>query len=97
MIIFAWLYYSSYYILISILITLVMNRLLNKLWLTPLLINAIAALLLLTVTNVGWIDREAATYAMYFNYVPVVLTSIVTNLVIYIRRKYKKDKKGKYE
>lgn len=96
MIILAWFYYSFYYILIGILITLVMDRLLKNLWLTPLLINAIAVILLLTVTKLGWIDRRAATYAMYFNYVPVVLTSIITNLVVYLRSRNRKGKKGKY-
>lgn len=92
MIILAWLYYSWYYILLSVLVTLMLNRLFKKLWLPPLLINAIAALLLLYMTRSGMLNQQAASYAMYFNYVPVVLSSIITNIVIYFRQKNSRHK-----
>ncbi|MDO5096053.1 MAG: hypothetical protein Q4D65_05775 [Peptostreptococcaceae bacterium] len=92
MIILAWLYYSWYYILLSVLVTLMLNRLFKKLWLPPLLINAIAVLLLLYMTKSGMLHQEAASYAMYFNYVPVVLSSIITNIVIYFRQKNSRRK-----
>lgn len=89
MIILAWFYYSSLYIALGILVTVVINRLTNRLYLAPLLINAIAAIVLFTVVRLGMIGTEAATYAMYFNYVPVVLTSVITNGIIFIYRRIK--------
>lgn len=90
MIILAWLYYSSYYILMAIVITLMMNRLVKKLWLTPLIMNAIASLLLYFSVKLNWITGQDATYAMYFNYMPVILTSIITNLIVYAAIRLKK-------
>lgn len=91
-IVFAWFYYSSYYIAISILVTLFLNRLSSKLWLAPLIVNAICAVVLIGGVKLGVLSETQATYGMYFNYLPVVITSILTNLSIYIARKLKKRK-----
>ncbi len=88
--IFGWLYYSSYYILLGVLVTLMLNRILKKLWLPPLIINAIAVVILIAVIKLGLIDSEAASFAMYFNYVPVVLASIITNATVFAARRLKK-------
>ena len=94
MIILAWFYYSSWYILLGVLVTLGINHLTKRLYLAPLFINAIAALLLFGVARMELVSREAATYAMYFNYVPVVLTSVITNGIIFIRRRIKQKQEG---
>lgn len=81
MIIFvAWFYYSKLYILGSLFVTFLLNKTTNKLYLPPLIINMVSVILLLLSTG----DR---TYAMYFNYMPVVTTSIIMNLSIYIYKK----------
>ncbi|WP_068268081.1 hypothetical protein [Caviibacter abscessus] len=81
MIIFiAWFYYSKLYILGSLFVTLLLNRTTDKLYLPPLIINMVSVILLFLSTG----DR---TYALYFNYMPVVTTSIILNLSIYIYRK----------
>lgn len=77
MLIFAWLYYSSLYIVGSIIITLALNKVVKKLYLAPLIINMISVILLL-------ISKGDRTYSMYFIYVPVVLASSILNVLIYI-------------
>ncbi len=89
MIILAWFYYSMIYIALGLVVTLVINRLLQKLYLAPLIINAIAAILLFGVAKMHWISEADATFAMYFTYVPVVLTSVITNGTIFIYRRIK--------
>ncbi len=77
MIIIGWFYYSKLYILGSLFVTILLNKITDKLYLPPLIINMVSVILLFLSTS----DR---TYAMYFNYLPVVTTSILFNLIIYI-------------
>ena len=77
MIIIGWFYYSKLYILGSLFVTILLNKITDKLYLPPLIINMVSVILLFLPTG----DR---TYAMYFNYLPVVTTSILFNLIIYI-------------
>ncbi|CAM3212074.1 hypothetical protein STFE110948_06185 [Streptobacillus felis] len=83
MIILLWLYYSKLYILGSLLITFILNKVTNKLYLPPLIINMVAVIMLFIIP---YQDR---TYAMYFNYMPTVVTSALLNLIIYLLRKYR--------
>lgn len=83
MIILLWFYYSKLYILGSIFITYLLNKLTNKLYYPPLIINMISVILLL-------ISGGNKTEYMYLAYMPVVMSSIVFNLLIYILRKLKK-------
>lgn len=80
MIFIAWFYYSKIYILGSLFVTFLLNKTTNKLYLPPLIINMISVILLFLSTG----DRS---YAMYFNYMPVITASIIFNLSIYIYRK----------
>lgn len=74
-----WLYYSKIYILGSILITLLLNKVFEKLYYAPLIINMVSVILLLMV-------KTNKTESMYLIYVPVVLTSVITNIVIKLIR-----------
>lgn len=80
-IILAWLYYSKIYILGSLAITHVLNKAFKKLYIAPLLINMVSVILLFLV------DENARTYAMYFSYMPVVISSILLNITIYFLKK----------
>ncbi|WP_156299799.1 hypothetical protein [Streptobacillus canis] len=80
MIVLLWLYYSKLYILGSLLVTFLMNRVTKKLYLPPLIINMVAVIMLFIIP---YKDR---TYAMYFNYMPTVVTSALLNLTIYLLR-----------
>lgn len=89
---FGWFYYGIYYMAISLVVTLFLNRLTSKLWLPPLIINAICVIVLIGGIKFQMISAEQATFGVYFNYLPVVSTSIVTNLVLFIIRKLKERK-----
>lgn len=82
-IILAWFYYSKIYIIGSIFITMFLNKITNKLYMPPLIINMISILLILLI------PYKERTYAMYFSYMPVVTFSILTNFCIYIFRKFR--------
>lgn len=89
MIILAWFYYSFYYLLLGAFITIFINRLTKKLYIAPLLINAISGIMLIVVAKYNIISAEQATYALYFNYMPTVAISIIINLILYINKKIK--------
>lgn len=87
--IYGWFYYSTYYMLASAFMTVALNRVTKRLWLTPLIINAVSIAVLLLAATSGWIPTENATYAMYFNYMPIVFASASINVCIGIYRKIK--------
>lgn len=93
MIILAWFYYSFYYLLLGAFVTLFINRLTKKLYLAPLLINAIASIILFVVAKYNFISPEQATYSLYFNYMPTVAISIIINLIKYQQKKFKGNTK----
>lgn len=75
-----WLYYSKFYILGSILITYLLNRVTDKLYYPPLIINMVSVILL-------FIAKDNRTYNMYVVYMPVVISSAIFNILVYIYRK----------
>ncbi|WP_067140618.1 hypothetical protein [Oceanivirga salmonicida] len=83
MLVFLWLYYSKFYILGSIAVTYMLNKTTDKLYYPPLIINMVSVLMLFIL------NKEARMYAIYFNYLPIVITSIFMNFVVYIYRRIK--------
>ena len=75
-----WLYYSKIYIFGSLFVTYLLNKVTRKLYLPPLIINMVSVILL-------FFSQGDKAYALYINYVPVVLSSAIMNIVIYIIRK----------
>lgn len=84
--IMGWFYYSFYYMLLAGFATLILNKVTKRLWLSPLIVNAVSALVLYWAVKNGWISGHRATYAMYFNYMPIVFTSVVINAMIGTKR-----------
>lgn len=84
--IYGWFFYSTYYMLGSAFMTVTLNRITKRLWLTPLIINAVSVVILLLASSSGWIAQSDATYAMYFNYMPIVFASVCVNMGIGIYR-----------
>ncbi|CAM3166445.1 hypothetical protein [Streptobacillus ratti] len=83
MIVLLWFYYSKLYILGSLLFTFFLNKVTNKLYLPPLIINMVGVIMLFLI------PYHSRTYAMYFNYMPIVVTSALLNIIIYLFRKHK--------
>lgn len=77
-----WLYYAKFFILGSIIITFLLNKITRKLYIPPLIINMVSVIALF-FSNI-----ETRTEAMYIYYMPTVITSILMNLLIYLYRLY---------
>lgn len=84
-----WYFFSKYYILGSLLVTHLLNVSFKRLWLSPLLVNAVSVVLLLVGVQVGFVKTETLFDAIYRIYVPVVLFSFLMNVWIYFYRKMK--------
>lgn len=81
------------FIVLGISITLIINRYAKKLWLAPLIINAAALItfFLTTKLNKEIGDLESAMIFTYA-YMPTLFTSILTNFIVFVIRKIKKNK-----
>lgn len=79
--------------LFSVFATLMLNRVTKRLWLSPLIINAVSIVLLILLVKNNLIADGDATYAMYFNYMPIVFASVLVNCLIALKRKIIKTKK----
>ncbi|MDO5089284.1 MAG: hypothetical protein Q4D53_05815 [Leptotrichiaceae bacterium] len=80
-----WFYYGWLFMACSVAVTALLNRVFNKLYIPPLVINAVSVILLLIAYKV---NMKNMSYALYFNYVPVVIASIVYNISVFIVRKF---------
>ena len=85
--IIGWFYYGIWFMAGSIIVTSLLNRVFTKLYIPPLIVNAISAMILLIGFKLGLPNMG---YAMYFNYMPVVFASVMYNFIIFIIRKLKK-------
>ena len=79
MMIIGWFYYGILFMAGSVVVTSLLNRVFTKLYIPPLIVNAVSVLLLVTGFRLG------------FNYMPVVFASAMYNFIIFIIRKLKKD------
>lgn len=75
-----WFYYGILYMGLSVLATIMINKLVRQWYVTPLVINAIAILVLLLGANAGFIPAEEQAFAIYFIYMPIVVASFGFNL-----------------
>lgn len=95
--VYGWFYYSFLYMALSAFATVMLNRAAKRLWLSPLIINGVSITILLIMVYASLITTEDASYAMYFIYMPIVFSSIMVNLVIYIIRNIKAKKEIRYK
>lgn len=91
----AWFYYSFYYMALSVFATLMLNRVTKNLWLSPLIINAVSIVILLLWIYSSSVPAADASQEMYFTYLPIVFSSVVTNFVLYLIRRFKKSNRSK--
>lgn len=85
-----WYNFSKWYILGSIFITHILNRGFKKLWLSPLLINTFSVILLGIGIYIGLLQNQEIGFSVINIYVPVVFTSILMNVVIFLYKKLRK-------
>lgn len=77
--IIGWFYYGIIYMGLSILATVMFNKVAKKWYIAPLIINAIAIIVLLIGANTGFIPQSEQAYALYFVYMPIVFASFAFN------------------
>ena len=78
-------YYGILFIIGSIIVTMMLNKVFDKLYMPPLIINTVSVSLLITSYRIG---AENTGFVLYFNYMPAVLASILCNLRIFIIGKF---------
>lgn len=84
-----WYTYSKWYILGSWFITYILNIAFKKLWLSPLLINALALGVLFIWIYYKLIEGQEVGASVLNVYMPIVFSSIIMNLVVFSTRKIK--------
>ena len=82
-----WFYYGILFMAGSVVVTSLLNRVFTKLYIPPLIVNAVSVLLLVIGFRLGFPNMG---YAMYFNYMPAVFASAMYNFIIFIIRNLKK-------
>lgn len=90
--IIGWFYYGIFYMGLSIAATLMFNRAVKQLWLTPLLINALAIIILLVSSAFHMVPQDSVGFSIYFVYMPIVAASVFCNTVIGLYRHYQKKR-----
>ena len=90
-----WYTYSKWYILGSWFITHILNIAFKKLWLSPLLINAVALIVLALGIYFKMIQGKEVGASVLNVYMPVVFASIVINIIVYLYRKIKERIKSR--
>ena len=82
-----WYTYSKWYILGSWFITHILNIAFKRLWLSPLLINALALIVLFVGIYYKLIEDQEVGASVLNVYMPIVFSSIIMNLLIFTTRK----------
>ena len=85
--IIGWFYYGILFIIGSIVVTALLNRVFNKLYIPPLIVNAVSVILLFIGLK---LNMKNPGYALYFNYIHTVAASVTYNFIIFIVRKLQK-------
>ena len=84
-----WYTYSKWYILGSWFITHILNIAFKKLWLSPLLINALALAVLFIGIYYKLIEGQEVGASVLNVYMPIVFSSIIMNLLVFATMKIK--------
>ena len=82
-----WYTYSKWYILGSWFITHILNIAFKRLWLSPLLINALALIVLFVGIYYKLVEGQEVGASVLNVYMPIVFSSIIMNLLIFTTRK----------
>ena len=74
-----WFYYGILYMGLSVLATVMINKVVKRWYITPLIVNAIAIIILIIGANKGFIPEAEQAFALYFIYMPIVVSSFTFN------------------
>lgn len=85
--IIGWFYYGIFLMGLSVVATILLNRVVKHYVTAPLLINAFSVVLLMGMLWLRMMTNEQFWYNLLFLYMPVVFASAMCNLVLFIVRK----------
>ena len=84
--IIGWFYYGIVYMGLSIATTVLINRVVKRYYTAPLIINAVAVILLMGLWSMGQLSADLFWFNLFFCYMPTVVASAGFNLVLYFVR-----------
>lgn len=87
--IIGWFYYGIYFMGLSVVATIMLNKVARRYSTAPLMINAVSIGLLLVLLATKQLTNEQLWFNLFFRYMPVVAASAVFNSVYYIINKGK--------
>lgn len=87
-----WFYYGIMYMGLSVMVTILLNRLTKRWYLPPLIINAIAVIVMLLSIRYDFLPESEQAFALYFIYMPIVAASFIFNLVLMLFNKFKETR-----
>lgn len=74
-----WFYYGIIYMGLSVLATVMINKVTTRWYVAPLLINALAIGVLLLAIRLNVVKESEQSFALYFIYMPIVFASFSFN------------------
>lgn len=87
--IIGWFYYSILYMGLSMMATVIINKVAKHYFTAPLVINAVAVCLLVMLLLMKQFTAEKFWFNLLFVYMPIVAASATFNLVMFLIRKGK--------
>lgn len=87
--IIGWFYYGIIYMGLSMMATVIINRVAKRYFTAPLVINAVAVMIFAVLILLKQFTAEQFWFNLLFVYMPIVAASVIFNLVLYLIRKGK--------
>lgn len=66
---------------LSVMATYLLNRVIKRWYMPPLIINAVAVIILLLSIRFGLLPESEQAFALYFIYMPIVAASFMFNFI----------------
>lgn len=82
-----WFYYGIIYMGLSIVATIIINRVAKRYFTAPLIINALGVLILIVMVLLKQFTLEQFWFNLLFVYMPIVVSSSVFNMSLWLIRK----------
>lgn len=87
--IIGWFYYGIFFMGLSVVATILLNRMVKHYVTAPLLINAFSIILLLVMLFLQTMTNEEFWFNLLFRYMPVVIASAIYNFGLFLTKKGK--------
>ncbi|MBK0348326.1 hypothetical protein JDW15_06705 [Aerococcaceae bacterium zg-ZJ1578] len=85
--IIGWFYYGIFYMGLSIMATVIINRVAKRYFTAPLIINAFGVIALMLMLYLKQFTGDQFLTSVFFVYMPIVAASVVFNIVLWLIRR----------